>query len=214
MSTGRVKTGIFCIMMMCFAFAKAQTAQSLLNEVNAKVNSYENIGIDFKYALDNDAEGVNHVTKGSVVMEGDKYALQLMGTTQLFDGTNIYTIVPEDEEVTISPVSEQDESTITPSRMLNFFNEGYTHKMDISQNINGRTIQYVKLTPINSNSETKHSLLGIDKETKHIYKLIITQKNGTSITIKVNSFKTNQPLAKNTFTFDQSKYADYYINRL
>ena len=149
MSTGRVKTGIFCIMMMCFAFAKAQTAQSLLNEVNAKVNSYENIGIDFKYALDNDAEGVNHVTKGSVVMEGDKYALQLMGTTQLFDGTNIYTIVPEDEEVTISPVSEQDESTITPSRMLNFFNEGYTHKMDISQNINGRTIQYVKLTPIN-----------------------------------------------------------------
>lgn len=209
-----LQAGITCLMIMFFAFAKAQTAQSLLEDVNTKVNSYQNIEIDFKYALNNEAEGVNHVTKGSVVMQGDKYALQLMGSTQIFDEKYIYTIVPEDEEVTISEVSDQDESAITPSRMLNFFNEGYTYKMDITQNVSGRTIQYVKLTPIDSNNETKYSLLGVDKETKHIYKLIINQKNDTSITIKVNSFKTNQPLAKNTFAFDKSKYTDYYINRL
>ncbi len=214
MTKGRRNVVFVCLLMMCFAFAKAQSAQDLLKDVNAKISSYENIGIDFKYALSNEAEGVNQETKGSVVMQGDKYSLQLMGTTQLFDGTDVYTIVPEDEEITISAISDQDEDAITPSRMLSFFNEGYTQKMDITQNVKGRTIQYVKLTPMDSNSEIKYSLLGVDKQTKHIYKLIINQNNGTSITITVNSFKTNQPLAKNVFTFDKSKYSDYYINRL
>lgn len=214
MTKGRRNLGLIYLLMLSFAFAKAQTAQDLLKEVNSKINSYDNIGIDFKYSLSNEAEGVNQETKGNVLMAGDKYSLQLMGTTQLFDGEDVYTIVPEDEEITISAISDQDEDAITPSRMLSFFNDGYTQKMDITQNVNGRTVQYVKLTPMDSNSDIKHSLLGVDKQTKHIYRLIITQNNGTKITITVNSFKTNQPLAKNVFAFDKSKYADYYINRL
>jgi len=197
-----------------YAFAKAQTAPALLKEVDAKVKSYNNIAIDFKYGLSNEAEGVNQETRGKVLLQGDLYKLDLIGTTQLSDGKNIYSISPEDEEVTISAISDQDENAITPSKMLSFFNDGYTQKMDITQNIQGRTIQYVKLTPMDSNSEVKSTLLGIDKQTKHIYKLIITQNNGTKITITVNSFKTNQTLAKNTFVFDESKYSDYYINKL
>ena len=192
----------------------AQSADALLKEVDQKVKSYDNITINFRYGLSNEAEGVNQETRGDVVLAGDLYKLNLIGTTQLYDGTNIYNISPEDEEVTISPMSDQDPNAITPSKMLSFFNEGYTKKMDITQNVQGRPIQYVKLTPMDSNSEVQSTLLGIDKQTKHIYKLIITQKNGTKITITVNSFKTNQPLAKNMFVFDPSKYTDYYINRL
>lgn len=197
-----------------YAFAKAQSAKSLLKEVDTKVKSYENIAIDFKYALTNEAEGVNQETKGNVVLNGDLYALNLLGSTQLFDGSYIYTIVPEDEEVTISAISDQDDTAITPSKMLSFFNDGYIQKMDITQKVKGRTIQYVKLTPMDSNSEVKHTLLGIDTETMHIYRLIIVQKNETKITITVNSFKSNQPLSKNAFTFDKSKYEDYYINKI
>lgn len=197
-----------------YAFAKAQSAQSLLKEVDAKVKSYKNIDIDFKYALTNEVEGVNQETKGSVVLKGDLYVLNLLGTTQIYDGTSIYTIVPEDGEVTISNVSDQDENAITPSKMLSFFNDGYIQKMDITQKVNGRTIQYVKLTPMDSNSEVKHTLLGIDTTTKHIYRLIIVQKNETKITITVSSFKPNQPLSANTFVFDKSKYVDYYINKI
>lgn len=209
------KSIVFALLMLgVIVSAQAQTAKGLLNDVNIKVKGYDNIFIDFKYALSNDAEDVNQETRGDVVLAGDLYKLNLIGTTQLNDGSNIYTIVPEDEEVTISPVSDQDENAITPSKMLSFFNEGYTYKMDIVQKVQGRTIQFVKLTPIDSNSEIKYAHLGVDKQTKHVYKLIITQNNSTKITITVNSFKTNQPLAKNTFTFDQSKYSDYYINKL
>jgi exopolysaccharide biosynthesis protein len=100
--------------------------------------------------------------------------------------------------------------------MLTFYEKGYTYKMDIKQNVQGRSIQFVKLIPIDSRAEIKDILLGVDAQTKHIYKLIQTDANGTKYTLTVNSFKTDQPLSKTLFTFDRSKYEKdgYYINKL
>ena len=189
-------------------------AKTLLNEVSQKVKSYENISIDFKYALENTSENIKQETRGDVVMKGDKYKLNILGVIRLFNGKTLYTISSEDEEVTISSENDNEEDAITPSKMLSFYEDGYTYTLDIEQNINGRKIQYIKLTPIDSNSEIKYILLGIDAQTKHIYNLIQLGKNSTKTTFTVNSFKTNEPLSETLFTFDANKYKDYYINKL
>ncbi len=192
----------------------SEEAKTLMNEVSAKVKSYDNISIDFRYVLDNSEENIRQETRGDVVMEGDKYVLNILGITRIYDGKTLYTISPEDEEVTISSNNTEEENTITPSMMLSFYESGYTYGMDILQNVQGRKIQYVKLIPIDSNSEIKHVLLGIDINTKHIYNLIEIGSNNTRTTLTVNSFKTNEPLSKTLFTFDESKYSDYFINRI
>lgn len=189
-------------------------AKALLDDVTKIVRSYDNISIDFKYVLINTEEDINQETRGDVIMEGEKYLLNILGITRIFDGNTLYTISPEDEEVTISSENSEDETTITPSKMLSFYEDGYTYSLDISQNVKGRKIQYVKLVPIDSNSEIEHVLLGIDSKTKHIYKLIEIGTNKTKTVLTVNSFKTNEPLSKTLFTFDESKYSDYYINKL
>ena len=191
-----------------------ESGKTLLKEVSDKVNSYENISIDFKYILENTSENIQQETRGDVVLQGDKYKLNILGVTRLFDGKTMYNISPEDEEVTISKQSDDDEDIIAPSKMLSFYENGYTSSMDIIQDIKGRKIQYVKLIPIDSNSEINYILLGIDSQTKHIYNLIQIGKNGTKTTLTVNSFKTNEPLSKTLFTFDANKYKDYYINNL
>ncbi len=188
-------------------------AKSLLNEVSAKVKSYDNMVIDFNYNLQNLNKKESQETKGNVSINGDKYVLNLMGTSQIFDGQKIYTIIPEDQEINISTYIEEDDNSITPSKMFSFYEEGYTYKWDITQDVKGRKIQYIKLTPIDNKADVKNILLGIDTQTKHIYNLIQTQDDGTKITITVKSFKTNQPLAENLFTFSESRYKDYYINR-
>lgn len=206
------------IVILAFLISTIGIAQSnakaLLDEVNEKVNSYNNISIDFKYSLKNVSEDINQETRGNVVIEGDKYMLNILGITRVFDGKTLYTISPEDEEVTISSDNTEDENTITPSKMLSFYKEGYTYEMDITQDVKGRKIQYVKLYPIDTNSEIKQVLLGVDAKTKHIYNLIEIGKNGTRTTLTVNSFKTNEPISKTLFTFDANKYKDYYINKL
>ena len=194
--------------------AQDKKAKDLLDQVTAKVKSYNNIFIDFKYALNNSKENINQESKGNVIMKGNMYVLNLMGVTKIFDGKKIYTINPEDEEVSISKLNDKDDSAVTPSKMLTFYNSGYKYTWDITQNIKGRQIQYVKLTPTNTKDQRKEILLGIDTQTKNIYNLIELGKNGTKTTLTVNSFKINQPLSKNQFTFEASKYPKYYINKL
>ena len=189
-------------------------AKALLDEVTSKIKGYDNIIIDFKYSLNNLKENINQESKGNVTMKGNMYVLNLMGVTKMFDGKMTFTINPEDEEVSISKLNEKDDNAITPSKMLTFFNTGYKFNWDILQNVKGRKIQYIKLTPNSSKDQRKEILLGIDIQTKNIYNLIEVGKNGTKTTLTVNSFKTNQPLSKNQFIFDASKYPKYYINKL
>jgi outer membrane lipoprotein-sorting protein len=207
--------GLLMVFFIGFS-AQAQDvkAKALLDKVTAKIKSYNNITIDFKYSLNNAKENINQDSKGNVVMKGNQYVLSFMGITKLFDGKKTYTIVPEDEEITVSTLNEKDETAITPSKMLTFFNKGYKFTMDIVQNVNGKKIQYIKLVPINSKDQRKEILLGVDSKTNMIYNVIEIGKKGTKTTLTVNSFKTNQALPKNQFTFAASKYPNYYINKL
>ncbi len=80
--------------------------------------------------------------------------------------------------------------------------------MGTLKNIKGIKIQYVKLTPIDSNSEIDSILVGIDIKTKHIYNILETGKNNTITTLEVRTFKTNQPISEKLFIFDKVKYRD------
>lgn len=211
-----MKTVLSILIILASSTSYSQQAATLLGEVSAKVRSYDNIQIKFKYTLTNQKEGVNQQTIGDLTLLDDNYVLNMLDITRMFDGTSIYTIVPEDQEVTISSYNSEDEKDITPSQMLTFYEKGYDSKMGIIENIKGRKIQYVKLTPIDSDAEIKKIHLGIDKKTKHIYKLIQIDSKGTKYTLTVKSFKTNLPLSKTVFVFDQQKYTanGYYINKL
>ena len=205
---------IVLLVLLSYTTQAQNASKKLLDEVSTIVKGYDNISIDFKYVLVNLEENINQETRGNVIMQGDKYLLNILGITRIFDGKTLYSISPEDEEVTISSENSQDENSITPSKMLSFYEDGYNYKMDIVQNINGRKIQYIKLTPIDSNTEINHVLLGIDSNTKYIYTLIEVGANKTKTTLTVNSFKTNEPLSKTLFTFNKVKYKDYYINKI
>jgi len=196
------------------AQSRSSEAQLLLDQVSAKVKGYNSMTLEFKYVLENTEEKIRQETRGDVTLQGDKYILNILGITRIYDGKLLITISPEDEEVTISSNNTTDENTITPSELLSFYEDGYTYDMDIIQNIKGREIQYIKLNPIDSDSEIKYVLLGIDSYTKHVYNLIEIGSNNTKTTLTINSFKTNQPLSNTFFYFDEKKYSDYYINKL
>ncbi|WP_396196161.1 outer membrane lipoprotein carrier protein LolA [Flavobacterium sp.] len=207
---------IFLISFIGFSLQAqdAKKAKELLDQVSAKVKSYDNIVIDFKYSLNNPKERINQESNGNVALQGNLYHLNFMGVTKIFDGKKVFTIVPEDEEVTQENFDANDEKAVTPNKMLTFFTSGYKYSWDIPQNVKGRKIQFVKLTPTAAKDARKEILVGIDTQTKNIYTVIEVGKNGTRTTLTVNSFKTNQPLSKNHFTFTKSKYPNYYINKL
>ena len=190
-------------------------AEKLLNKVSENIKSYDNIYINYTYTLFNSEEDINQTNKGSFVTEDDKWKFVMLDVTRIFDGYKLYTISPDDEEVTISTQNPDDESTITPNKMLYFYEEGYNFEMDIVQYIGRKKIQYVKLIPMDSDAEIKYILLGVDVEFSQIYKVIETGINDTQTTIAIVDFEVNLPLEESLFVFDKEKYFEelnYYEN--
>ena len=193
-------------------------AELLLNKVSDNIKSYENIYINYAYTLQNLEEEINQTNKGSFVTENDKWRFEMLGVTRIFDGEKLYSISPDDEEVTISNQDPEDETTITPNQMLYFYEDGYYFEMSEYKLVgNGqfrKKIQYVKLIPKDSEAEIKYILLGIDTEFNQIYEVIETGKNETITTISIVDFEFNLPLDTNLFVFDMKKYKDFYMNIL
>ena len=205
----------WCMLLLSFSAVQAQTsmeAKQLLDRVAEKMKTYDNLSFDFTYALVNQKENIRQETKGVITVAGENYRLEIPEAIQIFDGQQRYTIVPENEEVTISGADSEDELVINPTELLFFYQEGYDYHVDIQQNVSGRQIQYVKLIPANQEEQMAYLLLGIDRSNLSIYRLIEIGTNGTQTTLTVKNFSTNQTLASNLFTFNAADYPDYYIN--
>ena len=193
-------------------------AELLLNKVSENIKNYDNIYINYAYTLKNIEEDINQTNKGSFVTEDEKWRFEMLGVTRIFDGNKLYSISPDDNEVTISSQDPEDETTITPNKMLYFYEEGYYFEMDETRFVGDsqfrKKIQYVKLIPQDSEAEIKYILLGIDTEFNQIYEVIETGKNETVTTISIVDFEFNLPLDSKLFVFDKEKYQEFYMNIL
>lgn len=203
------------IVFLSFNLSTAQTSEAamkLLDDVSKNIASYNNLSFDFSYVLENRQEKIKQETSGSVTLEGDRYKLMYLGAEQLFDGEKTYTIIPENEEITINGAEEDGGLGINPTELLNFYKEGYDYQWDIKQNIFGRPIQFVKLIPSDENKDISYLLLGVDILNKTIYRLIEIGSNSTRTTLTLSNQITNINLAEDFFKFDASLYPDYFIN--
>lgn len=205
----------FLFFISFFIATNAQDkSKTLLDEVSAKIAGYKNIQITFDYNLDNPKANVHQKSTGNVNIMGNKYNLKFMGIERIFDGTKVYTIAHEDEEVVISNEATGNED-FSPSKILSFYKKGYTYTWDKLANIEGKSVQFIKLTPIKS-GDTSNILLGIDTQTKNILSVEYNDKKNTKTTLKIRSFKTNVDLPVKEFTFDEAKYKakNYTITKM
>ncbi len=205
---------IFLLILLISSYNSfSQDAKVLLEKVAETTKAYDNIYIEFSHKLNNVAANLHQETNGDVHMKGDLYRFNYMDVERLFDGNTIYTIIHEDKEVVITKPKTNGDEIITPSNILSFYEEGFTYEMDIIQNVKGRKIQYVKLIPIDTDTELKYIHIGIDTKTNHIYKVIQTGVDDTVTTITVSKMETNQPISEQLFIFDKNKFVEdgYYI---
>ena len=189
-------------------------AEKLLNNVSEKIDSSETFKINFTYTLENLIENINQDSDGSIVIKDDNYLLEFMGIKQLCDSKKVYSIVPENEEIIISNIDEDESETIKPSKLLKFYREGYLILWDKKELILEKEIQFVKLIPINSNSDIDYLKLGIDISNNDIVKLIEIGKNKTKTILTVNQLQYDIEIDLNFFVFSEEDYPDYYIENL
>ncbi len=203
------------LLLGCSTVALAQgpeQAKYLLNQVSVEIKKQKNLRLEFQYVLENKEEQIKQETEGKVTLAGDQYKLEFLEVIQLFDGKKTYTIVPENEEITVSIPEEGEAISVNPSKLLSFYEEGYDYHWDISQRVMGRYIQFVKLIPSEENEDIQYLLLGIDVAKNSIYRLIEIGNNKTTTTLTIINQEENISLPEDYFEFNSSEYPNFYIN--
>ena len=208
--------GLF-ISLNVIAQDTSKDAKKLLDEVSAKMGAYDNMIIGFNSSLINKEAGITNdpPIRGEITLAGEKYNLNYLGNNFIFDGKKLVVVNQEEKEVTISDGDlEEEDGFIYPSKLLTFYREGYNFSMGELKNNKGRKVQYIDLTPIDSNSDIIKVRLGIDAKTKHIYKLVQIGSNGAETTFTITKFKNNQSISENLFSFNREKYLKqgYFID--
>ena len=187
-------------------------ALKLLNSISTKVKSLDNLNFKFTYVLENSSEGVRQETNGEASLSKNLYKISFLGIVQIFDGSKIYTIIPENEEVNIEDPEDIESLTINVSNIFEFYKDGYDIQMDIRQKVNNELVQYIKLTPLDNMSDIEYILIGLKTNKLEIYKIIEIGVEKTQTTLTISSQMENKQLPEDFFSFNRNEYSDYYIN--
>ena len=204
---------VLLIIPFCVVYSQDhEKSRLLLDKVSKNMLSKENMSFEFAYKLENSKEKISQEIVGNAQISGEKYKLNFMDIQQIYDGNKTYTIIPENEEINIDSGDGNSDLMIKPTNLITFYTSGYGYEWDIKQIVMGRTIQYVKLLPIEENTDVKYLLIGIDINNLSLYKIIEIGKNGTNTTLKIINQSYNTALPQNHFKFNPESYKDYFIN--
>ncbi len=181
-------------------------SNEILDRLTAKTEAYKTIRVEFAYKMENTDAGIDERTDGTLIIEGDKYRLNIAGQIVICDGTTVWTYIEDAEEVQINSVDESEE-TITPGKLLTSYNKDYRSKFIKEDFMYGTTVNIIDLTPIEGKSYYKVRLV-IDKEKDQLHEITIYDKNGSTYSYIINKFEPNVEVPASTFTFNKAEFPD------
>ena len=183
------------LLLPSFLFSQDR-ANEILDKVSQKTASYSSIEAHFTNTIINEAAGINESQKGVLYLQGDLFKLELEGQTIISDGESNWIHLIDEEEVQITEVDE-DEESISPSKIFTIYQEGYKNQF-VTETTN---YYIIDLIPEESGSFIKIELR-ISKKEIRIAGFTLFDKNGGSYAYDVQLFKENQTFEEGFFQFN------------
>ena len=203
----------FILLLVGVGMVSAQSAKQMLDKVYNKYQNAQSYYIKFDF--EHQQNGKSTKKNGEVYSAKQKFNLNVDDVNQIYDTKKLYTIAKDDKEVVISNPKNTDDF-LTPTKVLNSYKTGFNTTFDKKATVDGKTIQYIKLTPTKANATMKYCILGVNTKNNEIYSYQEIGKDGNKTTITVKEYLENLIIHKDYFNFDQKKYKSkgYIVTQL
>ena len=182
---------------------KDPAARKVLDAMSAKYQKIPSFVADFSYTMQNDDEDIDEGFEGNILVKKDKYQLKMEGQEITFDGTDIYTYLADDEEITISAYDPEGED-ISISNIFDIYKEGF--KYVYSESTANGTIDVVDLVPEDREKDYFKIRMNITASGRDLKSFMVFDKSGSRYLYTIKSFKEDASITDDTFKFDAAKY--------
>ena len=183
-------------------------AKLILDKASAKIKSYKAVQAAFTLELQDDQGNSQGIKKGTILMKGNKYKVDLTGQEIFNDGKTNWTYDKSANEVTITKPDPTSNSLASPQTLLtNFYDKNFLYKMNGEQKLGGKIVQEIEMTPTDKTRNFHKIYLYIDKKSHLVSSFKILDKNGNRYIYTINNLNGKATISDASFVFDKTKHA-------
>lgn len=196
---------VISIIFFCVTLNAQQdpAAMTVLTEFNKKATDAPSVSITFHLVTDDSKENTIDTIKGSAVISGDRYKLELPSNTVWSDGITSWNYLNDIDEVTINNNNPQEKSfTSKPSLLFSLYKEGY--KVRLIED--AAKYWLIDLYPENLENNLIRIRLKIVKSTYSLKSAEYKAKDGIIVTLLADKYDLTLKPEKSFFVFDESKH--------
>jgi len=209
----KIVTGAFVAGSVMLVQAQKSDAQSkqILDAVAKNYKAKKNSYFKFSYGTGDNGK-VSQTQTGIFYSTPSQYKLKIMGIEQIFDGSKVYNISAEDQEVTIAK-ADGSEMMFSPTNYLNSYKNEYNTTYVGKKSANGVNADLIKLVPVKNNG-LKSVYIFVNQAKNQIVKIEQYSSDNSVAVIAIQDYKENQNLDSGMFTFNKNNYKNYIITEL
>ena len=199
----------FLLLSIMNAFAQNdQEAIKILDKFADNALKATSISMRFKLITVNQADNTNDTLEGSVILNKDKYKLDLPDNIVWFNGETSWSYLTAEKEVTITKADKKDNTFQSrPSLIFSMYKKGYKNRL-----IEEKSDSYIiDLYPEDIKSELLRVRLSIGKTLSNLISLEYKRKDGVISTLHVVEYDLTVKPAPDTFIFQAGKYKDVEV---
>jgi outer membrane lipoprotein-sorting protein len=191
---------------------KDTKSQGILDKLSVKMKALKTFQIEFSASVKNQSSGTNESEIGKGWVKGDKFCASYGDKTIISNGVKTWTVVKEDKQIYQSDVSDKDENSINPKKLMTIWETGFKNKFEKEDVLNGEKVYVIYLYPKDPKKVDYHTIiLYISKDGLELKKSIVKTKDGSVMTYSMNKLTENPIIEDTKFVIDLKKYPGYQI---
>jgi outer membrane lipoprotein carrier protein len=193
----------FILLTLPAASQNDQEAVRILDKFSATALSAPSVSMKFLMITTDQMENTKDTLTGSIILNKDKYKLELPDNIIWFNGETSWSYLPAEKEVTIAKADRKDDSFQNrPSAIFSAYKNGYKRRL-----IEDGSEEYIiDLYPEDNKSDLVRVRLFIGKNNLDLKSLEYKKKDGILMTLNVLEYNLKLKPAADTFTFRPENY--------
>lgn len=180
-------------------------ARTILDNMSDKIRSIDAYSADISNSLINEADGINDKFEGKIVVQSEKYKLELDEQVVINNGTTVWTYLPDVNEVNIDNY-DPEEDEITPSKIYDAYKEGYKYILMGEETKNDAVCSVIDLVPNDKDAQFFKIKLFISKKDNLLKGWTMFEKSGNKYIYEIKNFNSSIAVSNSDFEFDPTKY--------
>ena len=181
-------------------------ALEILNSMSAKYREIGAFKASFTQEMVNESVDLKEKIKGDIIVEGDKYYLEIAGQEIYNDGENLWNYSPDIKEVTITPYIPEEQE-ISLSNIYDIYQNGFKY---ILLGLTDDGDKIIDLDP-ESREKSYYKIRMIINDQNELKKFTVFERKGNKYIYTINKFEELSRVPNSQFRFDTDKNSNVEV---